>query len=98
MLYVTNHVLEAMPYFKLAHERDTTEADFMNNVGCIYGATQRPDSAIYWFDKASKVDPMDITSLGFLEITYRAIGKIKEADYYKERLAAVKAERAALIN
>jgi hypothetical protein len=98
VLYVTNHVLEAMPYFKLAHERDTTEADFMNNVGCIYGATQRPDSAIYWFDKASKADPMDITSLGFLEITYRAIGKIKEADYYKERLAAVKAERAALIN
>lgn len=97
VLYVKNYVLEALPYFILANKRDSTEADFMNNIGCIYGATQRPDSAIYWFDKASQSDPMDITSLNFLEITYRAMGNIAEADKYKAKLAQVRAERLALI-
>lgn len=89
----TQKLLSALPYFMRAHKGDTTEADFINNIGCIYGATQRPDSAIYWFKIASEKDPLDLTSLQFLDITYRAIGKIKEADYYKARVAEVKAKR-----
>jgi tetratricopeptide (TPR) repeat protein len=90
-----NRLLEAQPYFLLAHSRDTTEPDFMNNIGCIYGATQRPDSAIYWFEKAHLSDDLDITSLNFLEITYRAIGNIQKADYYKALLVETKARRIA---
>lgn len=67
----------------------------MNNIGCIYGATQRPDSAIYWFEKANLSDDLDITSLNFLEITYRAIGNIQKADYYKALLVETKARRIA---
>lgn len=93
-----NRLLEAYPYFMKAHMRDTTETDFINNIGCIYGATQRPDSAIYWFEKGYRLDPLDITSINFLEITYRAIGKNKEADFYKNELVRAKAERAALRN
>lgn len=89
----TQKLLSALPYFMRAHKGDTTEADFINNIGCIYGATQRPDSAIYWFKIASEKDPLDLTSLQFLDITYRAIGKIKEADYYKAKVAEVKAKR-----
>jgi protein O-mannosyl-transferase len=91
--YNRNQVLEAFPYFMQATKTDPTEPDFANNVGCIYGATNRLDSAVYWFDLASKMDPLDITSLNFLEITYRNMGKLKEADYYKSRLASVRIER-----
>jgi len=91
----TNKLLSALPYFMKAHKGDTTETDFINNIGCIYGATQRPDSAIYWFEKAFKLDNTDITSIQFLDITYRAIGKTKEADFYKGKLAEAKAIRAA---
>lgn len=88
-------LLQAQPYFMLAYKRDTTEADFMNNIGCIYGATQRPDSAIYWFEKAHIADELDITSLNFLEITYRAIGNVQKANYYKALLAETKVKRIA---
>lgn len=90
-----NRLLQAQPYFIKAYQRDTTEADFMNNIGCIYGATQRPDSAIYWFEKAHLSDDMDITSLNFLEITYRAIGNPQKAEFYKAKLIETKAKRAA---
>ncbi len=90
-----NRLLQAQPYFIKAYQRDTTEADFMNNIGCIYGATQRPDSAIYWFEKAHLSDDMDITSLNFLEITYRAIGNTQKAEFYKAKLIETKAKRAA---
>lgn len=88
-------LLQAQPYFLMAHKRDTTEADFMNNIGCIYGATQRPDSAIYWFEKAHIADDLDITSLNFLEITYRAVGNVQKANYYKNLLVETKARRIA---
>ena len=90
----TTKLMSALPYFLKAHHGDSTESDFMNNIGCIYGATQRPDSAIYWFKKASAADPMDLTSVQFLDITYRAIGKVQDADYYKAKTAEVKAMRA----
>jgi tetratricopeptide (TPR) repeat protein len=90
-----NRLLEAQPYFKLAYSRDTTEPDFMNNIGCIYGATQRPDSAIYWFEKAHLSDDLDITSLNFLEITYRNMGNAQKADFYKAKLIETKARRIA---
>ncbi|GBL34918.1 transmembrane and TPR repeat-containing protein 1 [Filimonas sp.] len=90
----TNKLMSALPYFLKAHRGDTTESDFMNNIGCIYGATQRSDSAIYWFKKASAADPLDLTSVKFLDITYRAIGKVQEADYYKTKTAEVKMRRA----
>jgi Tfp pilus assembly protein PilF len=90
----TNKLMSALPFFLKAHQGDTTESDFMNNIGCIYGATQRPDSAIYWFKKASDADPMDLTSVQFLDITYRAIGKSQEADFYKKKTTDVKTLRA----
>lgn len=90
-----NRLLQAQPYFLLAYKRDTTEADFMNNIGCIYGATQRPDSAIYWFEKAHIADDLDITSLNFLEITYRNMGNAAKADFYKAKLVETKARRIA---
>jgi Tfp pilus assembly protein PilF len=90
-----NRLLQAQPYFLLAYKRDTTEADFMNNIGCIYGATQRPDSAIYWFEKAHLADDLDITSLNFLEITYRNMGNAAKADFYKAKLVETKARRIA---
>lgn len=92
----TNLLLSAMPYFLKAHKGDSTETDFINNIGCIYGATQRPDSALYWFNKAYALDPLDEVSIQFLDITYRAIGKVAEADYFKNRLQqarAIKADR-----
>ncbi|MBL7766723.1 MAG: hypothetical protein JNJ58_11545 [Chitinophagaceae bacterium] len=92
--YNSGRVMEAFPYFVKAFARDTTEPDFANNIGCIYGATQRPDSAIYWFKVASRLDPADITSLQFLDITYRAKGDIKMADYYKSLVPQAKALRA----
>lgn len=88
-------LLQAYPYFIKAYHRDTTEADFMNNIGCIYGATQRPDSANYWFEKAHKADDLDITSLKFLEITYRNMGNIQQADYYKNILTQTQARKEA---
>ncbi len=90
----TNKLLSALPYFMKAHLGDTTQPDFVNNIGCIYGATQRPDSAIFWFEKAHKLDSLDLTSIQFLDITYRAIGKTKEADYYKEKFSQAKIARA----
>jgi tetratricopeptide (TPR) repeat protein len=92
----TNLLLSAMPYFLKAHKGDSTETDFINNIGCIYGATQRPDSALYWFNKAYALDPLDEVSIQFLDITYRATGKVAEADYFKNRLQqarAIKADR-----
>jgi Tfp pilus assembly protein PilF len=86
----TDKLLSALPYFLKAHQGDSTETDFINNVGCIYGATQRPDSAIYWFNKAYKTDSLDLISIQFLDITYRALGKTAEADYYKARAAQVR--------
>jgi hypothetical protein len=67
----------------------------MNNIGCIYGATQSPDSAIYWFEKAHLSDDLDITSLNFLEITYRNMGNAQKADFYKAKLIETKARRIA---
>ncbi len=89
----TNKLMSALPYFLKAHKGDTTESDFMNNIGCIYGATQRSDSAIYWFKKASDADPLDLTSVQFLDITYRALGNISQADFYKARTTEVKLKR-----
>ncbi len=80
---------KAIPYFKKAHSLDNTEADFMNNIGCVYGETQKADSAIYWFKNATAADSMDVKSLQFLELTYRAIGDIPNADYYKSKLLYV---------
>lgn len=88
-----NRLMEALPYFHLAYTKDTNEADFMNNIGCIYGATQRPDSAIYWFEKAHRKEEDDLTSVNFLDITYRAIGNIQQADYYRNIANQIKAEK-----
>jgi tetratricopeptide (TPR) repeat protein len=90
----TDKLLSALPYFLKAHKGDPNVPDFINNIGCIYGATQRPDSAIVWFEKAFKVDPLDLTSIHFLDITYRGIGKIKEADFYKQKYEEAKLARA----
>ncbi|HNB81389.1 MAG TPA: tetratricopeptide repeat protein, partial [Chitinophagaceae bacterium] len=89
----TNRLLEALPYFLKAHKGDSTETDFINNIGCIYGATQRSDSAIYWFRKAYELDRYDEVSIQFLEITYRAIGKTSDADFFKARLAEARAHK-----
>ena len=84
---------KAMPYFKKAHELDTAESDFMNNIGCIYGEVKQADSAIYWFIEANKADSLDVKSLQFLEITYRALGDTASADYYRNRLIYVQQVR-----
>jgi tetratricopeptide (TPR) repeat protein len=76
-------LMQSFPYFVKAHSRDTTESDFMNNIGCIYGTTNRPDSAIIWFEKALAKDSMDLTSIQFLDITWRNKGNVQMADYYK---------------
>jgi len=80
---------EALPYFNKAHSLDNSEADFMNNIGCVYGETQKADSAIYWFRKASAADSLDVKSLQFLEMTYRAIGDTPNAEYYRSRMQYV---------
>lgn len=79
----------AMYYFRAAHQIDTAKADFCNNIGCIYGEVGRGDSAIYWFQKAMTADSLDVKSLQFLDITYRAMGDTVNADYYKKRLNIV---------
>jgi hypothetical protein len=55
----------------------------------VFGESKLADSAIYWFKKSSKADSMDVKSLQFLELTYRAIGDVPTADYYKSRLLYV---------
>lgn len=92
------NMLASKPYFSKAFSKDSTEADFANNIGCVYGDTQRPDSAIYWFAKANKADSLDMTSLQYLDITYRNIGNIEMANYYKAKLEQVKSIRASTMN
>ena len=92
------NILESNKYFMKAYSKDTTEADFANNVGCVYGDTQRPDSAIYWFAKANKADSLDMTSLQYLDMTYRNKGDVQMADYYKAKLEQVKYIRAQTMN
>jgi Tfp pilus assembly protein PilF len=89
----TNKLLEALPYFQRAHKGDTMETDFINNLGCIYGATQRIDSALFWFHKAYSIDSLDLISIQFLDITYRNAGKIQEADFFKSRYTIAKSIR-----
>jgi tetratricopeptide (TPR) repeat protein len=91
-----NLLMQSFPYFVKASQRDTTESDFMNNIGCIYGTTGRPDSAIYWFEKALAKDSLDLTSIQFLDITWRNKGNIQLADYYKmmaDRVRATKTQQ-----
>jgi tetratricopeptide (TPR) repeat protein len=78
----TSLLMESFPYFKKAHTRDTTESDFMNNIGCVYGTMNNPDSAIYWFEKALAKDSLDLTSLNFLSMTWRNKGDSNRAQYY----------------
>lgn len=89
-------LMQSFPYFMKAYTRDTTESDFMNNIGCIYGTTNRPDSAIFWFEKALAKDSLDLTSIQFLDITWRNKGNVQLADYYKamaDRARAVKTQQ-----
>lgn len=91
-----NLLMQSFPYFVKAHTRDTTESDFMNNIGCIYGTTGRPDSAIYWFEKALAKDSLDLTAIQFLDITWRNKGQLQLADYYKvmgDRVRATKTQQ-----
>jgi hypothetical protein len=88
---------KAMPYFKKAHSLDDTKADYMNNIGCIYGESNVADSAIYWFKKANAADSLDMKSLQFLDITYRALGDVATADFYKSRLIYVQQLRQQMI-
>ena len=92
------NMLASKPYFSKAFSKDSTEADFANNIGCVYGDTQRPDSAIYWFAKANKADSLDMTSLQYLDMTYRNIGNNEMANYYKAKLEQVKSFRASTMN
>ena len=92
------NILESNQYFMKAYSKDTTEADFANNVGCVYGDTQRPDSAIYWFAKAHQADSLDMTSLQYLDMTYRNKGDVQMADYYKAKLEQVKNIRIQTMN
>lgn len=89
-------LLQSFPYFTTAHQRDTTESDFMNNIGCVYGTLNKPDSAIYWFEKALAKDSADLTSIQFLDITWRNKGNVQLADYYKamaDRTRALKTQQ-----
>ena len=92
------NILESNQYFMKAYSKDTTEADFANNVGCVYGDTQRPDSAIYWFAKAHQADSLDLTSLQYLDMTYRNKGDVQMADYYKAKSEQVRNIRAQTMN
>jgi protein O-mannosyl-transferase len=89
----TQRIPEALPYFFKAHNKDTNSAYFMNNIGCAYGALLKPDTAIYWFEKALSKDSLNITSLQFLDITWRNLGNIAIADRYKELTAKAKITR-----
>lgn len=90
-------LMQSFPYFVKAHKRDSTESDFMNNIGCIYGTTGRPDSAIYWFEKALAKDSLDLTSIQFLDITWRNKGQVQLADYYKAMADKVRATKTQQI-
>jgi Tfp pilus assembly protein PilF len=86
LYYTNNEFMESLPYFMRAWKADTTNPDYMNNIGCVYGATQQPDSAILWFEKALKKDSINLTSLRFLDITWRNKGNTQVADYYKSKM------------
>jgi hypothetical protein len=85
--------LDSKKYFEKAHKRDTTESDFMNNIGCVYGTLNIADSAIYWFEKALSKDSLDLTSIQFLDVTWRNIGQTQRADYYKALAEQVRQKR-----
>lgn len=89
-----NQLMISQPYFFRAHSRDTMESDFMNNIGCIYGTVGKADSAIYWFEKALAKDSLDLTSIQFLDITWRNKGNVALADYYKNLAAAARIKKA----
>ncbi|MGI9191978.1 MAG: tetratricopeptide repeat protein [Chitinophagaceae bacterium] len=89
-----NQLMVSQPYFFKAHQRDTLESDFMNNIGCIYGTMGNPDSAIYWFEKALSKDSLDLTSIQFLDITWRNKGNVALADYYKNLAATARIKKA----
>jgi tetratricopeptide (TPR) repeat protein len=91
-----NLLMQSFPYFFKSDARATPQSAFMNNIGCIYGTTGRPDSAIYWFEKALAKDSLDLTSIQFLDITWRNKGNIQLADYYKamaDRARATKTQQ-----
>lgn len=87
--YERNDLNKAMIYFQSAYKIDSAVADFSNNIGCIYGKLSRGDSAIYWFQKATAADSLDVKSLQFLDITYRAMRDTASADFYRNRLIYV---------
>lgn len=88
---------QSFPFFKKAHIKDTTESDFMNNIGCVFGTLGAADSAIYWFERALAKDSMDLTSIQFLDITWRNKGNIQTADYYKAKADYVRQRKAELL-
>jgi tetratricopeptide (TPR) repeat protein len=92
----TGQIPDALPYFFRAHQKDTNSAYFMNNIGCAYGALEQHDSAIYWFEKALSKDSLDLTSLQFLDITWRTKGNLALADRYKQMTEAAKQKRKLL--
>jgi tetratricopeptide (TPR) repeat protein len=92
-----NQLMVSQPYFFRAHTRDTMESDFMNNIGCIYGTVGKPDSAIYWFEKALGKDSLDLTSIQFLDITWRNKGNAAMADYYKNLAASARIKKTEQI-
>ena len=88
----------AIPFFLKANLKDTTESDFMNNIACVYGITNRYDSAIYWFKKASDHDSLDLTSVQFLDMTYRNKGDSANAQYYRKKADYVRMRRTELLH
>lgn len=85
-----NDVLKSRTYFLKAHIKDSTESDFTNNIACSYGDLGIADSAIFWFEKSVKLDPLDTTALKFLEVTWRNLKNTEQADAWHRKFMEAK--------
>jgi protein O-mannosyl-transferase len=90
-----DNVIKSRGYFIKAAKRDTTEADFSNNIACSYGDLAIYDSAAYWFNKSILIDPIDTTALKFMEATLYNLKTAKDsasAKTYHQQYMDAKAE------
>lgn len=78
--FAKKKIMDSKQYFIKAIQLDTSRSDFCNNLGSAYGESLMPDSAIYWFNHAARIDEYDTVSRKFLDMTYRRNGDIQRAD------------------
>lgn len=79
----TAMLLESLRYFQGAYRRDTTMVEYIRNLGCAYGSTNRLDSAIVWLNKALEKDRGDLRAMRYLEVVWARKGNQAMAEQYR---------------